>query len=357
MNIASFFQGLATLSWLVAIGAIAYGVFRAARGGGGFRGGITIIIGAVLIALVLTSVSAGLVFIQPEERAIVISAIQSKGYRDQALTPGLRWIIPFAEQVVIYRISKQTYTMSIAQQEGQVLGDDSVQVRTSDGQEVNIDASVIYSIDPEQVVNVHITWQNRFTDELVRPQARGLIRDEASRYGVEELVTENRDEFIQGVRTRLAQKLAENGLKLDDFILRNIAFSPEYAASVEQKQIAEQQAQQAFFVVEQRRQEAEQARQQAQGLADSSAIRAEGEARARVIAAEADKEARILQAEGEARALELIAEQLEGNPQLVTYRYVERLAPGIQVMLVPSDNPFLLPLPELQTTTPEVTPQ
>ena len=343
MNIAAFIQVLATLSWVAAIGAIAFGVYRAARGGG-FRGGLTIIIVAVVFAVVLTSISAGLVFIQPEERMVVISALQSQGYREEALTPGLRWIIPFAENVVPYRISKQTYTMSGTPIEGAVAGDDSVSVRTADGQQVQVDASVIYSINPTQVVDVHITWQSRFTDELVRPQSRGIIRAEASRYGVEEIVTSKREEMAESIRSQLAAKLDENGLILVDFILRDITFSPEYAASVEQKQIAEQLAQQAVFVVEQRRQEANQAREQAQGLADAVVIRARGAA-----------EAKVIEAEAEAQALELIAAQLRDNPQLVTFRYVEKLAPGIQVMLVPSDNPFLLPLPGLTSTT-EVVP-
>jgi regulator of protease activity HflC (stomatin/prohibitin superfamily) len=141
----------------------------------------------------------------------------------------------------------------------------------------------------------------------------------------------------------LTQKLEDNGLILVDFILRNITFSPEYAASVEQKQVAEQQAQQAALVVEQRRQEAEQARQVAEGLADSAVIAAQGRA-----------DARLIEAQAEAQALELIAAALQGNSELITYQYIQRLAPGIQVMLVPNDNPFLLPLPTLTpgTTTP-----
>ncbi len=120
-------------------------------------------------------------------------------------------------------------------------------------------------------------------------------------------------------------------------MLRNITFSPEYAASVEQKQIAEQQAQQAKFVVEQRKQEAEQARQVAQGLADAVVIHAKG-----------DAEARLIQAEAEAKALELIAAALADKPELLTYQYITKLAPGIQVMLVPNNTPYLLPLPTLQ---------
>ena len=89
-------------------------------------------------------------------------------------------------------------------------------------------------------------------------------------------------------------------------------------------------------MVEQRKQEAEQARQTAQGQADAAVIAAEGRAEARVIEAKADAE-----------ALRLIAEVLASNPDLITYQYVQKLAPGIQVMLVPNDNPLLLPLPTL----------
>jgi regulator of protease activity HflC (stomatin/prohibitin superfamily) len=228
--------------------------------------------------------------------------------------------------------------MSIAPVEGQVQGDDSVAARTADGQEIFVDASVLYAIDPNQVVKVHITWQNRYTDDLVRAQARGIIRDAVSQFRVEEVITSQRAELVRQITEAMTSKLDANGLILVDFIMRNITFSPEYAASVEAKQVAEQQAQQAKLVVEQKRQEAEQARQFAQGQADAAVIRAQG-----------DADARLIQADAEAKALELIADALQDNPELITYQYVTRLAPGVQVMLVPNDNPFLLPLPGLET--------
>jgi regulator of protease activity HflC (stomatin/prohibitin superfamily) len=299
-----------------------------------------LVLGLIVVALLLTVVSAGLVFVQPEQRGVVISALAPKGYREEALQPGLRWVVPFFETVVTYPISRQTYTMSIAPVEGAVLGDDSVTARTADGQELFIDASVIYAINPEKVIDVHIDWKDRYVDELIRPQARGIIRDAASQYGVEEIVTSQRDAFKDSMQTILAEKMADNGLILVDFVLRNITFSPEYAASVEQKQIAEQLAQQAALIVEQRRQEAQQARETAKGQADAAVTAAEGRAKARLIEAQA-----------EADALDLIAAALAGNPDLLTYNYILKLAPGIQVMLVPNDNPLLLPLPTL--TPPE----
>lgn len=338
MDIASIFSALAGLAWLVGIGVLIF-IFVRAGQNRPLRGGGRIVLGIVVVAICFTVLGAGMVFIEPQERGVVISAFSPNGYRDQALEPGLRWVIPFFESVIRYPISNQTYTMSIAVQEGNIQGDDSIAARTSDGQEIYVDASVIFAIDPAKVIDVHIHWQDRYMDDLVRAQARGIVRDAVSQFGVEEVISTKRFELVNDVRKIMSQKLSDNGLVLVDFVLRNIAFSPEYAASVEQKQIAEQLSQQARFVVEQKRQEAEQARQVAQGQGDAVVIRAKAEA-----------EARIIEAKAEAEALALISEALKGNPDLLTYQYISKLSPNIQAMLLPSNSPFMLQLPQYGPT-------
>lgn len=336
MNFASVLQGFVALLWIAVVGLIILAIVRAARGYKVRTISIAVLVTSIL-AVALTTVSAGLVFIQPEERGVVISAIADEGYRREPLQPGLKWIIPYFESVIRYRISQQTYTMSIAPSEGQVQGDDSVAARTSDGQEIILDASVIYAIDPDEVTNVHIAWQDRYTQELVRPLTRGVIRDAVSQFQVEEVVSTKRFELQEFITENMAAKLAENGIILSNFVLRNVQFSTEYAASVEQKQIAEQLAQQAAFVVQQRIQEANQAREVAKGQRDASITIAEGNA-----------EARLIEAEAEAKALLLVAEALRDNAELLTYTYITKIAPGVQVMLLPSDNQFLFPLPTLE---------
>jgi regulator of protease activity HflC (stomatin/prohibitin superfamily) len=335
MNIASFFGTLALVAWLVFLGVLALVVLRASRERPLKNGGWLVLL-FLVVGVLFSSVSAGMVFINPDERGIVISALQSKGYREEALTPGLRWVIPFFESVVTYPISRQTYTMSIAPSEGAIKGDDSITARTQDGQELLVDASVIFAIDPAKIINIHIFWKNSYVDNLIRPQARGAIRDVISQYGVQDVVSTKRLEMTDKIRTQLAEKLSENGLILIDFIVRNLTFSSEYAASVEQKQIAEQQAQQAKFVVESKKQEAEQARQVAQGAADAAVIRAKG-----------DADARLLQADAEAKALLLIAAALKDNTALLQYQYITKLAPNTSVMLLPSNAPFLFNLSDV----------
>ncbi|HEX9388226.1 MAG TPA: SPFH domain-containing protein [Anaerolineales bacterium] len=350
MNIADVLRALAGFAWLAAIGIGLLMVTRVARNQA-TRGLGPLTVGVLVTAVVLTALGAGLVFINPEERGVVISALDSKGYRPDPLTPGLHWVVPFAERVQLYRISRQTYTMSAVAQEGQTPGDDSIRARTKDGQEVFVDASIIYAVDTQNVIQLHINWQDRFEDSVVRPTARNAIRDAVSQYGVEEIVSTKRAELEDLITKSIADKMTQNDLVLVDFLLRDIHFSEEYAAAVEQKQIAEQQAQQAKLVVEQRKQEAEQARQVAQGQADAAVIASKGAA-----------EARLIQAEAEAKANQLLAASL--SPELVQYQYILKLSPGVQTIFVPSGNQFILPLPgsaeapatTTTTTTPSTTP-
>lgn len=351
MNLITVVKSLAAFSWIALFGVIVYVVIRAARDRT-IKGAVPMVTIVLALAVVMNILSAGLVFIEPTERGVVITALGEGGVRDMALQPGLNWIVPFFDRVVTYPISRQNYTMSIAHEEGERLGDDSIEARTSDGQLVRVDASLIFAIDPTKVIEVHIDWQNTYLDGLIRTISRGVIRDAVSQYGIEEVYSSRRQDLTDDINDDMAIRLEDEGFLLVDFVLRNIAFSDEYAASVEQKQIAEQQAQQAAFVVDQRRQEAEQARQQAQGQADAEVIRAEGQGKSLIIQANAEAEARLIQAEAEAQALELLGEALAANPDVIQLQYIEKIAPNISVMLLPGDNPFLLPLPEVDQTVP-----
>ena len=332
MNIVDVIRSLAGFAWLIAIGLGVLALVRAGRNQSAKGIGSTVVI-VLVIAAILSTLGAGLVYVESNERGVV-RTIRAGGVRPDELEPGLHWIVPIVEQVVTYSISNQTYTMSAVSGEGQVQNDDSIRARTNDGQEVIIDASVIYQVDPSKVVPLHIVWQNRYEDGFVRPEARGIIRDAISQYGVEEVVSTKRAEIVQIITDELGISLGENNLRLVDFVLRDIHFSEAYAQAVEQKQIAEQQAQQAALTVEQKKQEAEQARQIAQGQADAAVIAARGAA-----------EARLIQAEAEAQSNELIAASLENNPELLQYQYILKLSPGVQTIFIPSGNQFILPLP------------
>ncbi|MBU0495493.1 MAG: prohibitin family protein [Chloroflexi bacterium] len=276
----------------------------------------------LLLAVCISLLSTSLVFIEPQEVGVVISVLAPRGVRDQPLRSGLHWIAPLAEQVIVYPIYWQTYTMSGKPLEGEKVGNDSITARTSDGQEVSIDCSVIFRIDYEQVVRIHIDWQERYTQDFIRPLTRGLVRTEVSQYTVNEVNSSKRQDLESTLDRRMREELENMGLVLDAFILRNITFSPEYAAAVEQKQVA-------LEGVTRKQHEAEQIK----------------------IQANAEAEATKVKAQAQSEALRLIAAAIAENSDLLTYQYIDKLAPNIKVMLVPNNAPLILPLPELEPAT------
>ena len=310
------------------------------------------VLAGFVLLIIISLLSASLVFIQPEEAGVVISILNPEGYRQQPLRSGLHWIVPLAERVVRYPIYWQTYTMSTEPMEGSTIGNDSIAARTSDGQAVYLDTSVIYKIDPNEVIRVHIDLQNRYVQDFIRPVMRAIIRTEVSQFTAEEVNSSKRKNLESNLEEELRSTFSDKGFILDRFLLRNIAFTPQYASAIEQKQIAEQDQ-------IQRQYQAEQMRILAAGQRDKTITEAQGRADAAVLEGQAQAKVILLKAQAQAQALALINQILQKNKNLITYQYVDKLAPGIKVMLVPSNNPFLLPIPDMglneTTSTPTVT--
>ncbi|MBX3011226.1 MAG: prohibitin family protein [Caldilineaceae bacterium] len=291
----------------------------------------------LLAVIALNLLSAALVFIQPTEVGVVISLISPGGVRPQPLRAGLHFIVPILENEVKYPIYWQTYTMSNKPEEGTKRGDDSIRARTSDGQEVRLDASIIFRINQEQAVTLHIDWQTRYIEDLVRPIVRGLVRTQVSQFQAREVNSSARKDLEATLDRMLNEELAGKGLILDQFLLRDITFTDEYAAAIEQKQIAQEG-------MERTQHEAQQMRNLAEGERDKLKTEAEGRREKTMIEAEGEAKAILLRAEAQSQAMKLIADALAQNPDLLTYEYIQKLSPNIRAMLVPNDAPFILPL-------------
>lgn len=297
------------------------------------------LIAVCLVALVL--VRWTIVFIDPREVGVVTSLVSPGGIRAEPLHAGLHVVVPILERVHRYPIAVQNYTMSMHAFEGARSGNDAIEARTADGQVVRLDLTLLFRIDPNQVVALHVLWQERYGDELVRPALRALVRGEAARYDVHQINSSRRLDFEQGLRTRTQALIESHGLIVEQMLLRNIDFSPEYARTIEQKMMARQDVQRSRF-------QAERMANLAEGERQRLEITARGEANARRIRARAEAEARVLEAGGEAEALHLIGAALQQRVDLLLYRYIERLSPALQAMLLPAKTPLMLPLPDLE---------
>jgi regulator of protease activity HflC (stomatin/prohibitin superfamily) len=321
INIDSLLETASRIGWSIYIVYVVALTVRNAIRYGPVRAGLELLTLKVLVPfllpLLLNLLSLSIVFIAPQEVGVVVSVISPGGIRPQAVRAGLHFIVPILESDAKYPTYWQTYTMSAKPTEGQKLGNDSIRARTSDGQEVLIDTSVIFRIDEQQAVTIYTDWQERYIQDFVRPVIRAIVRRQVSQFTVEEVNSSSRRDLEALLDRLLEAEFSDKGLILDQFLLRDIAFSLEYAAAIEKKQVALEGQQ-----------------------------RTEYEAQQVINLAEGNAQAIRLEADARADALKTIAEALAGNQDLLTYTYIEKLAPDINVMLLPSDSPFLFPLPD-----------
>jgi regulator of protease activity HflC (stomatin/prohibitin superfamily) len=273
----------------------------------------------------LTLVKASLVFVYPQETGVVVSIFSQQGVRRQPLRGGLHWVVPLAERLVVYPLYWQTYEMS--RRPTQYPGGDTVLARTRDGQEVALDATIIFRIDPERVVPIHIQWQDRYLRDFIHPTLRGVLRDQISRYTVEELNSFERAALIARMERHLRKVGEENGLIIKTFLPRSLDFLSGYADSVEQKQIAFEKRQTKMY-------QARRIEILARGREQRIRLLAAARARAVVIRAEARKQARIIRKQADAEALRLVKSALQDYPHMLTYRYIDQLSPSTGVLVI-----------------------
>ena len=200
----------------------------------------------------------------------------------------------------MYDMKARTYTMSIAQLEGEIKGDDSLQALTADGQTVLLDISVRYHPDPENLDKLHRRIGVDFVNKVIRPQVRSTVRMIVAEYPVLDVYSGKRSLIQAEMETKLRASFVRNYIALEEALLRNVQFSREFQQAIENKQIAQQEAQRMKYILERQEQE---------------------------------KKRKIIEAEGEAESLRLKGRALAENPALIQYEYVKMLAPNIQAIV------------------------
>jgi regulator of protease activity HflC (stomatin/prohibitin superfamily) len=340
-GISSLLGAVALLGFLGFLGGVGLVVVAASQGRP-VRGGISLAGIGLVTGLVFSVVSQGILIVEPTQVAVVFNTIN--GELGTPRRPGTHIVVPVLQSATIYPIEQQQYTMSGLPTEGQVAGNDAVRGRTSDGQEIFLDVTVLYGVDPLEANVVHTRWQNRYQNDFVRPTIRGLAREVVSRFRAEDIFGEQRTAVEDSLEELMSTRMDEEGFILTDLLIRDVTFSQAFTDSIERKQIAEQQALEAAFRVQEEQQNAERVRVTAQGARDAEIARAEGEAQAIVLRAQANAE-----------GLRLVSEQLAVNPSLIQYEYIQKLADNVSLALVPSNSPFLFDFASLAEANPNFT--
>jgi regulator of protease activity HflC (stomatin/prohibitin superfamily) len=258
---------------------------------------VLILVGIVVIALVVQS----LVTVQ----AGTVGVVKRLGAVRQEFAPGLHLIIPFIDKVVIFPTLKKTYEASDTPQASQAdYPDIIVSALTSDGQQIKVGVTARFMIQPGKAAWIlqNLGSEREFVEKVVKTEIRGSGRRVPTRFASYDLYTKKSYEAQQALFDEIAPKFEANGLILDEIVIRNITFTPEYAKTLEEKQIQLEN-------ITTEKNKLEQAK-----------IR---------------KEQQIVIAEGDAKSIEIRQAALSKNPTIIQWEFVQKLAPNIQWGIMP----------------------
>jgi regulator of protease activity HflC (stomatin/prohibitin superfamily) len=135
-----------------------------------------------------------------------------------------------------------------------------------------MDLTVLYKVLPSSAPDILRSTGIDYTNKIVRPLTRTMIRDNAVYYDAVSLYSTKRDEFQTRIFKSIDDDFRKRGLLLEQLLIRNITLPQAVKTSIEQKISAEQDAQKMQFVLQKERQEAERKRVEAQGISDYQRI-------------------------------------------------------------------------------------
>ncbi|MEH2161186.1 MAG: prohibitin family protein [Nostoc sp.] len=217
------------------------------------------VLGIVLATLVILGLNS-FIIINPGQAGVI--SILGKA-RDGALLEGIHIKPPFISVIDVYDLTVQKFEVP-------------AESSTKDLQNLSARFAINFRLDPIQVVEVRRkqgTLEN-IVSKIIAPQTQEAFKIAAARRTVEEAITK-RSELKEDFDQALGDRLDKYGIIVLDTSVVDLAFSPEFAKAVEEKQIAEQRAQRAVYVAREAEQEAQADVNRAKGRAEAQRLLAE----------------------------------------------------------------------------------
>lgn len=206
---------------------------------------------AIPLGVTFTLGQSALYDVEGGKRAVIFDRLG--GVKQGVIGEGTHFLIPWLQRPIIYDIKTRPKTIATT-------------TGSKDLQNVSLTLRVLHRPEVMRLPKIYQTLGLDYDERVLPAIGNEILKSIVAQFDAAELITQ-REVVSARIRQELSRRADEFSIKLEDVSITHMTFGREFTKAVEQKQIAQQDAERAKYLVD----KAEQERK-------ANVIRAEGEA-------------------------------------------------------------------------------
>lgn len=217
---------------------------------------VPVILGVIILVIVLAKSS---VTIRAGHAGVLYKTFSNGVVIDKPpLGEGFHIIAPW-NRVFIYELRQQVLS-------------DKMEVLSSNGLEIKLDASAWYEPVYKDLAKLHQEKGENYLDRIILPAIRSAARSVVGRYTPEQLYSSKRDAIQDEIFEETKKFLDKQYIQLNEVLVRDVTLPPTIKDAIERKLGQEQESLEYEFRLEKAEKEAERQRIEAEGKAAANSI-------------------------------------------------------------------------------------
>ncbi|XP_058108250.1 prohibitin-3, mitochondrial [Magnolia sinica] len=211
---------------------------------------------AIGLGAASTLLSSSLYTVDGGQRAVLFDRF--RGVLDDTVGEGTHFLVPLLQQPYIFDIRTRPHTFS------SISG-------TKDLQMVNLTLRLLSRPDVEHLPHIFKTLGLEYDEKVLPSIGNEVLKAVVAQFNADQLLTD-RPHVSALVRESLIRRARDFNIVLDDVAITHLSYGAEFSKAVEQKQVAQQEAERSKFVVAKAEQERRAAIIRAEGESESAKL-------------------------------------------------------------------------------------